>query len=326
MRSLVLILTLAATASGQIIGYETFEGLSTSGGIRGSGSGSIGWADSGWQEGSDSRFQIVAALPTLEHQISGGGAYLSGGSVALRLTTAQEPVPSGVRAFRKISPQLGTIWFSFLLRPVSIGTGSDSFEVQIRSGNNVYGRAAIRPSQSGTDMVVWSLSESGGNGSGGLKVGTTYLVVFGLERVGGAAINLKHGINPSFSSPPWTSASFTMPSDAAVTEIGFSVISTDISGPSTTIDIDEFRVGYRYSDVVPEKAVTSLVPSVQLSAAKRLRWQSETGRRYRVQFAYDLNATWFNHGNVIQGDNTMKTVFDTSDESNHKFWRVVIDP
>jgi hypothetical protein len=74
------------------------------------------------------------------------------------------------------------------------------------------------------------------------------------------------------------------------------------------------------------KQVGSIVPSVEITEAKRLRWYADTGKRYQVQYAYDLTSVWYNHGSVIQGNNTVKTVYDTSHEATHKFWRIVIDP
>ena len=129
-------------------------------------------------------------------------------------------------------------------------------------------------------------------------------------------------IDPAFGgygSPKITDSSSTNAFDG----ISLNIASSDSAGPSTTVILDEFRLGYTWVDVVLPPAISVLVPDVAIAPAIKLHWQSQTGKIYQVQYSYDW-ATWFTLGSAISGYNQMKEVFDSTDPSAKKYYRVQV--
>ena len=309
---------------GQSLGYESFTGMTLGTGVTGSGTNATGWADSGWSGGSDVRFQTVDPTPDLSYQVS-GGLLLNGGDRALQLSTAPEPVPTVMQAYRTIPAQNATLYFSFLIRLVSVGTGSDTIELRIGSEATTFGAFRFQTIQNGQSMFVVpyipGVTYSGTVPT--LGPGQTYLFVAQFARFSATSIGLQSWINPPATQPGGIFLTGSIASTAAVSRVGFNIASTDTGGPSTTVVVDEFRVGYIWADVVPPGPPPQLVPEVQLTQAARLQWQTQSGKTYRVQVSYDLS-TWNDIGSPVPGDGTLKTYFDSTDQDAKKFYRVQI--
>ena len=293
----------------------------------------MGWNDTTWSGGNDSRFRILDPAPDLSYQISGGG-FVNGTSRALLLTTDPEPILPGLLASRTIPAQNTTLYFSFLVRPIAIGTGSDSIDIQLRSDSTLLARIALQPDGGQSSLLIKLPSDgaSGGGTSGGgsgtvtsMYAPETYFIVARLSWPMPNQIRLDTGINPSFSGAPGFSQSRTrnLSGPLNLNSIGFGISSADTGGPTTTVMIDEFRIGYTWADVVLPGPPNPLVPSVAIDRAVKLRWQSEMGKNYQPQYSYNFNS-WFNLGPVIAGDGTIKHIFDSAYPDAEKFYRIQI--
>lgn len=309
-------------AHGQLLSYEPFTGMATGSGLVGSGTGATGWSDAGWSGGGNARFQTMAPAPTLTYQIS-SGAFLDGGNRAVQLSTAPEPVPSGLEASRTFPAQNTTLFFSFLVRAVSIGTGTDVIDLRIGSGATTYASIRIRPDQSGTFFWIGAYKPNGSGGaSGAFYTGQTYLVVGQFARTSPTNFELGYWINPPATYPIGSNTtSGTIASNATVSTVGWNISSTDTGGAATTIIVDELRVGYTWTDVVPPAPAPPLVPNVTITPAVKLRWQTQTTKTYQPQYSYDLT-NWFNLGPSLSGDGQFKELFDSTDSEAKKFYRI----
>ena len=231
----------AIHSDAQLLGYESFSGMTLGSGVTGSGSTATGWSDAGWAGGSDLHFQTVDPTPDLTYQIS-GGALLAGGDRALQLSTAPEPITLVLEASRNVPSQNTTVYFSFLLRPVNIGSGSDSIELRLGSGAFF----DLRPDAGGTFLKPGVHQTNGSGLSNGLLYpGNTYLVVVRL-----AYPTLQFWINPT-AAYPGNGSGVGSGSPSGVSNVAFRISSADTGGPSTSVIIDELRVGYTWVDVVP---------------------------------------------------------------------------
>lgn len=330
MKKLLLVLALLPTAAwGQLLSYESFTGLTPGNGLAGSGTNAFGWNIAGWTDGSDARFQIVDPTPDLTSQPA-GGQIIDGGNRALLLTTSPEPVTGTLLASRSFIPQNTTIYASFLFRPVAVGTGSDGLDLRFFGGATMLSRILFAPDQAQRWLTV-DLSKDGYGGnytliSARLMVGQTYLFVVRLTRQGATQFITEMWIDPpaSFASAgsPYNRVK-SMTDPPALTAVGFGIASTDTGGPTTTAMFDEFRIGYTWADVVPPAPAPGLVPTVAITPAAKLRWLSESGKTYRVQYSYDLT-NWFNLGSTISGNNQFKEVFDSTDDAK-RFYRVQVE-
>lgn len=318
-------LSLIVKASAQLIAYESFTGLTLGNGIPGSGSDSFGWATPWSGAGTtDGHFQIVDATPDLSYQIV-GGALLQGGNRALSITTNPKPLAStlfGTRTFPTINT---TFYLSFLVRVPVSGTGTDSIDIHLMNGATTVVRFAVRPNNPvPPSAYLWNFTgATGESGAGNALSGDnskTHLIVIEAKIIGGGSSYLITSfIDPGVTYPGNPGG---MGQPGPFNGIGLSVKSTDTAGPTTTVLIDEIRLGYTWSDVVPA-ATIALVPSVTIERAQKLRWQTQTGKTYQVQYSYDL-ATWFNLGSTISGNNQIKEVFDSTDADAKKFYRIQV--
>lgn len=317
----VLWFTFVRHAHAQLISYEPFTAMTVGPGIVGSGSAASGWTDSGWFDGTDSRFGVISPTPSFSYQIAGGGL-LSGGDRAILLATAPEPTPTNLLTYRTFSPQSTTLYFSFLVRPQTIGTGSDSIEFRIGDGN--LPKIAFRPSGSNGTITPWLLtpSESGMGIGNALQAGQTYFIVVRLQKISASGFVVGAWINPMATETTPTSSLGNVFTSAPISRIGFKISSTDIGGPTSAIAIDEFRLGYLWEDVVPQ-APLQTVPNVEIAAAHRLRWQTQVGKTYQVQYSYDM-VQWFDLGASFSGNDLVKEVFDSTEADPKKFYRVKI--
>ncbi len=315
------IVLLVPQAHAQLVAYESFTGLTIGDGVSGTGTDSYGWS-SGWTgEGvSDARLQIVSPVPSLSYQVSGGGSY-DGGNRALQLSTAPEPVPVPLSIQRTFPNQNTTMYLSFLMRFPASGTGSDQIDVNFLSGNSIIRTIRFKPSNPSPPVGSWAVLLNG-NGQGSTISGdslTTHLVVFQVIPSSGFA----YWIDPVYGgyNSPKSSGYGGVP--AVFDGISMNIASTDSAGPTTTVILDEFRLGYTWSDVVLPPPAPSVVPDVLIHQAVNLRWQSVGGKTYQVQYSYDLT-TWFNFGSSISGDGQVKEAFDSTNTDTKKFYRIQV--
>lgn len=327
-RFLVLALLLPTTAFAQLISYESFADMPKGAGVAGSGSNASGWTDAGWSGGSDARFQLVDPTPDLTHQLN-GGPLVHGANRAVQLTTSPEPVPASLIASRSIPPQNTTFYVSFLVRPVGIGTGSDTIDLRLTSGTTLLGRVAFKPDQGQQYMRLEVPIDTGSGGGGGsipaLYAGQTYFVVMRVTRPSANSIGIAVQLNPpaTYNGNFNYSITQSISGNPTIDRVGLSIASTDTGGPATTLIFDEIRVGYTWIDVVPPGPPPETVPDLTISSAVKLRWQTQSGKTYQPQYSYDLS-TWYSLGSVISGNGQAKEIFDSTESDAKKFFRVQI--
>lgn len=318
---------LVARSSAQLIAYESFSGVTLGTGIPASGSDSFGWTAPWTGAGTtDIHYQIVAPTPQLSYQIT-GGALLQGGNRALSLTTNPEPLATTVLATRTFPAINTTFYISLLVRiPVS-GSGTDSIDLHLMNGPTTIIRYAIRPNNPvpPAGYLFAFTGATGESGSADTLSGDnsrTHLIVIEARIAGSGNSHLMHSfVDPVATYPGIPSA--VGYGTGSFNGIGLSVRSTDTAGPTTTVLVDEIRIGYTWTDVVPPGPAPALVPDVTIAQAVKLRWQTQTGRTYQIQYSYDLTS-WFNFGSTISGNNQIKEVFDSADVDAKKFYRIQV--
>lgn len=304
-------------ATGQSFAYESFTNLPLGSGITTGPSDSFGWS-SGWSGVglSNSHFQIIAPVPSLSYQISGGGL-IQGGNRALQLSTNPEPVPIPLSVTRNLPSQNTTIYLRFLLRFSAIGTGTDSFQINLRKGSDISRLIRITPVEQPSSYIgyVGLFNFDGGGGSSGVTGDTsmTHLVVLRLTN---SACSI--WFDPSYTSSPFHTTSGQ--SANIIDGISLNISSTDSVGPTSTIILDEFRLGYTWADVVSPPDL-QLLPTVTIRPAVNLQWQTVIGKKYQVQYSYDL-VTWYNQGLSISGTGSIKEAFDSTNSDSSKFYRI----
>ncbi|NBC66717.1 MAG: hypothetical protein GVY07_13805 [Bacteroidetes bacterium] len=179
--------SIAFSAAAQLIAYESFTDLDSGAKIGGSGTDSFGWTDDWSGSATESlHYQIVDPTPNLSYQII-GGSLVQGGNRSLQLTTNPEPVTPNLFARRTFPPINTTFYISFLMRIPSSGTGSDSIDVHLMSGDSTVVRYAIRPNNPAPPSgLLWSFTgATGQSGSGEWIPGDnarTHLVVIEARR------------------------------------------------------------------------------------------------------------------------------------------------
>ncbi len=243
-------------ASGQLIAYESFSEIRLGNGLIGSGSDAFGWSDSAWGAGGNVRYQVVNPTPALDYQI-GGGAFLSGTDRAVMLTTSPEPVPDGLVTSRMLPDQNTTLFFSFVVRPIVLGTGSDTLSLRLSNGSESLALVALRPDV-GQQYFNLMLLPDGGSGSYGalgsqaLYPAITYLIVGRITWPFEGRVHVETWINPP-AIYPGDGTGFLdkmLSSPAILNSVGLAISSTDSGGPTSTAIFDELRIGYTWSDVV----------------------------------------------------------------------------
>lgn len=255
---LVVLSGLPAVVRAQLVSYESFQGMPLGSGLMGSGTTAVGWSDAGWSNGGDARYQIVDPIPDLTYEIA-GGALVDGSDRALQLTTSPEPVPSGLVASRTLPEQNTTIYFSFLVRPVAVGTGSDTLYLRLSNGTNSIALVALVPDISQQYFNLRLLLEGTGGssfsiGSQELHPAQTYLIAGRITWPSQQSqLRIETWINPSATYPGDGSQRlfpFNFSGAPVLKSVGFGISSTDTGGPTSTAMFDELRVGYTWPDVV----------------------------------------------------------------------------
>ncbi len=320
-------------ANAQLIANESFTGIPTGSGLTGSGSDATGWVDTGWNGGTDARYQVISPIPSLTFQPF-GGPLIDGSDRAVQLTTDPEPVPDpGLVATRLFPSQNTTLYASFLVRPTVVGTGSDTLGVQFLQGTTLLGGWVLQPDQ-GQQFFKLAFITSSTNfqytisGDLTLYAGQTYLIVLRVRRPLPNQFFLDVWINPPAAYPgslvvPGIGHS-TFTSEVLMDTLGLGISSVDTGGPASTAILDELRIGYTWNDVVPQGPPPPLVPDLQITRAFKLSWQTDPAKIYQVQTSYDLT-NWLPFGPVIVGDGNLASVFDGADLDAEKTYRVQID-
>lgn len=288
----------AQNACSQLLGYESFSEMPLGGGISGSGSDSTGWAID-WNGSTDARFNIIDPSPQLSYQPS-GAALIKGGNRAIMITTSPEPVPGNHTIFRSFRHhfvhyriQFSTLWNSGL-RP-----------------NHDYSTVTYFGAARG-----WNCC---GGSSAFYTVGETYLALGIIEKIDARRFRFVWRVDGLGGE---SSSSATADIDEMISTIGLGISSSDTGGPTTTVIIDEIRVGYTRADVIPP-FTPSITPTVEIVPAHKIQWLTVSGTTYQVQVSFDLQ-DWINFGSPIAGDGTVKFLFDEIGSKPQKFYRVEV--
>lgn len=321
----------ATTAAAQLVAYESFSGLPVGPGVPGTGTDSFGWA-TGWQGAgtTDAHFQIVAPAPALSYQISNGGL-LPGGSRALLLTTAPEPLASTVMLTRDLPAINTTYYVSFLFRMPVAGAGTDSIDVHIMNGATTTSRLAFRPNAGGTGpfmrLLDGATDETGSSSTLAGDTLTIHLIVIQVIAVSSPANYLVR----AFVDP---AADYAAPSGVFFVRsgpfhrLGFGIRSTDTSGPSTSVLLDEIRVGFRWEDVVIPKPILGYIAPAETLPALRFRWSGKQGNTYQMQSSANLSQWQDFAGNYMGGDfaggDKLLELFDAVTVGSPRFYRLKI--
>ena len=302
--------------------------MPTGGGISGSGSDATGWTQSSWQGSIAPYHSIGNQAPNMTYQITNGGL-VSGGDRCAVITTAPEPTTGTNGATRTLPPINSTFFISFLVRPLSAGTGSDKIMIQLRSGTTFLGAVGVIPDEvTGRFDIVPQFGTTGGSAGYrgvGLSVSQTYLIAMRVTRSTASQLSFFGYINPPATIPSQTDFDYNtsnLPSSSPFNTIALSSYSFDNGGPSTTVAIDEIRVGYTWGDVVPQSTTQTVVPTLTIAPAIAVNWQSKTSKTYQPQRSYDLS-NWVDFGATISGNGQQRSFLDSADQVPKSFYRVI---
>lgn len=326
MRFFIVLLSSVSMASAQVIAYESFSGMPTGGGIGGSGSDATGWTQSSWQGSTAPYHSIGNQAPNMTYQITNGGL-VSGGDRCAIISTAPEPTTAEFAFSRTIVPVNTTLYFSFLLRPLTIGTGSDLIRFAIKGSADGLLGVGLRPDQA---QQYLGLSGDLTNFQGSYYFNTTktylnntYFVVGRVTRESSTFTRIEIKLNPraTDSGSSWNIAA-SGGGQASYNTVSIICSSSDTAGPSTTVAIDEIRVGYTWNDVVPQSTTQTVVPTLSIAPAIAVNWQSKTNKSYQPQRSYDM-INWTDFGTTISGNGQQRNFLDSADQVPKSFYRVI---
>jgi hypothetical protein len=345
MRWIIALIASASMASAQLIAYESFSAMPAGGTIYGSGADATGWTQEFWEAATSPNHFIGDQSPNMTYQITNGGI-VSGGDRCAVLTTAPEPTGGMYLAVKRafapaFAPVNTTLYFSFLLRPLTIGTGSDRIRVGFvppTAGASSFA-VLLEPDQGqlylrlGCEVVRSDGTSSGLAGGGEVRLfeGETYLVAGRMLRQGSLTrIDVK--VNPRALIPTsdtagsggeqWNVSVLSSGVPLTNDRLMMEVYSADAGGPSTSVATDEIRIGYTWNDVVPQSTTQTVVPTLSIAPAVAVNWQSKTNKTYQPQRSYDLT-NWVNFGSTIAGDGQQKSFLDSADQVPKNFYRVI---
>ncbi|MDB2430226.1 hypothetical protein N9W62_08615 [Akkermansiaceae bacterium] len=187
-------------------------------------------------------FEIVSADPSFYYEVR-NGEEIQGGRNALKITTAPEPVANSF--IRYSFPPIGTDFcLSFLCRVPEKGSGSDTFRIQLMKDDEVGHSFVLRPYDH-PDFLLSYGTESGGNFRPSSE-GHTFLFI--IQYTGNTK---RYFVDPNATNLSWLSFSSGGPIQAAeINGIRFSVDSSDLAGPATSLLIDELRLSYTLADSI----------------------------------------------------------------------------
>ena len=326
MHWIATLLASASLASAQLIAYESFSGMPTSGGISGSGADATGWTQSSWQGATAPYHSIGNQAPAMSYQITNGGLVNGGDSCAV-ISTAPEPTTTEVAFSRTMIPVNTTLYFSFLLRPLTIGTGSDFIRFAIKSGGAQLLAVGLLPDQGQTYLGLYAdeigTSGSGYSGLNPLYTGSTYFIAGRITRSSSTSTKIEIRLNPSAAFvDSWNQSNSDGSQPSTYDRISISAYSEDTGGPSTSVAIDEIRVGYTWNDVVPKSTTQTVVPTLSIAPAIAVNWQSKTNKSYQPQRSYDM-INWTDFGATISGNGQQRNFLDSADQVPKSFYRVI---
>ncbi len=320
---LALFLPSAAVADSWIIAADDFD-FYTSGGLAGQGNAANGWT-SPWTGSALPYLKAAAAPAALNYQIPARGS-LTSGPGCLEITTAAEPVSGVPSLTRNFTPTKADLYVGFTFQISTIGSGSDRFYADVLNETGALVLSyELTPSQN-TAYPAWFYRGDGISALGKpLPNGTSssvYQAVMELRHDGGSFLP---GVwaNPTAYAAPALSGSF--PSDTPLSAIRFRITSADNAGPSTTIRLDNLRIGLTYDSVVPQVPANAEFPNFSFEPARRITWFGNPTLKYRVEVSDDANSwTPLDAGYTVGTNNPME-VFVT-EQGNRKFYRVVSQP
>lgn len=330
--AIIFLSGIASTALAQLIAFESFSEMTLGSGISGSGSDSFGWS-SPWSGSalSNNRFRIIDPSPDIAFQIA-GGKLIDGGNRALLVTTDPEPAESNLLMVRKFArtPRISTtLYFGFLVRISASGTGTDSIDFHLLSGDTTVRRFAIRPNNNVPPSgYLWNFSGASGEGGTGKLIpgdnSKSHLIVIESLRSGSQTESyfFNSYVDPVATYPDGSGGQFD--STQQIDGVGISVRSSDAGGPSTSVIIDHIKVGFTWRDIVNPVDNQEIVPDLSIEHAAKLRWYAKSGKTYQVQYSFDLTK-WFNLGSSIAGDNRFREVFDSTAPDAKKMYRVQVN-
>lgn len=288
----------------------------------------MGWSQIAWQGGQAPYHQVGSIVPNLNYQIT-NGALIAGGTRCAVLSTAPEPT-GGARSVTRAFPAIGGAAFmSFLIRPLAVGTGTDEVAVMLLAGTNELAAINLKPNltQTGITVGINGFANTG-TFTGPVFPTNTYLVVVHFIRSSQTGLYLKAWVNPPKAMPasggigPASYGGASYQAIANFDTVSLRIHSTDTGGPSTSIALDELRVGYTWSDVVPESLPQPSAAPIHIAPAVRIVWQTEASKSYQPQRSYDLT-NWHSFGPTILGDGMQKDFFDAANQVPSSFYRVI---
>ena len=327
MHWIATLLLTAPVAAAQLIAYESFSGMPTGGGINGSGADATGWTQSSWQGAVAPYDSIGNQAPNMTYQITNGGL-VSGGDRCAIISTAPEPTAAEFAFSRTLVPVNTTLYFSFLLRPLTIGTGSDLIRFAIKSNTDGLLGVGLRPDQG---QQFLGISGDLTNFQGSYYFNTTktypnntYFVVGRVTRDSATSTRIEIKLNPraTDSGTPWYIGASGGGQPISYDRISITCSSSDTAGPSTSVAIDEIRVGYTWNDVVPQGTTQTVVPTLSIAPAIAVNWQSKTNKSYQPQRSYDM-INWTDFGATISGNGQQRNFLDSADQVPKSFYRVI---
>jgi hypothetical protein len=327
MHWIATLLLTASVATAQLIAYESFSGMPTGGGISGSGAGAVGWTQSSWQGATAPYHSIGNQAPNMTYQITNGGLVI-GGDRCVILSTAPEPT-SGTKAVSRTFPvTASTAFMSLLVRPLTVGTGSDEIKLLLQAGSNALAELNFKPNLSQTALSVGVNGFANtGTYRGPIYPQNTYLIVLQFIRTSRTSHYIMAWINPPNTMPssgigPSSGSNSSWDNFSDLNGLSLSVSSSDTGGPSTSVAIDEVRVGYTWGDVVPQSTTQTVVPTLSIAPAIAVNWQSKTNKSYQPQRSYDM-INWTDFGATISGNGQQRHFLDSADQVPKSFYRVL---
>jgi hypothetical protein len=242
-----------APASAELIFGDNFETYTT-GDLNG---------QNGAMSGATGTWGAAYTANAVIDVVAGGLAY-SNGAISIDGGT-QHAVINNFNAdsllSRPFTSQSGTIYFSFLFRPVS-GVSSDEF-VQFMMNNDT-------ASATSAAVIMRDHFEARGTAASGSPpspdspvvpvAGTTYLLVGKVSKVASTNYNrVELFVNPS--SLTETSADATATTNIGVGSLGFFTVRTANLAAGDMYQFDALRVGTTWGDVVSPRSTTRLCRS-----------------------------------------------------------------
>ncbi len=310
-------------ADSWIIAADDFDSYSP-GGLAGQGAATNGWT-SPWAGNALPYLKAAAAPAALNYQVPARGG-LTSGAGCLETTTAPEPISGEPSLTRSFTPTKADLYVGFTFQISAVGSGTDTFYADILTSTGAtVASYKLTPSRNTTYPGLYWRDQDGSGQGKFLPDGTSASVYFGVmefRHVDGGYIPSVWANPAAYSTPAFSGSSAV---DEPLAAIRFRVASSDSGGPSTTIRVDNLRIGYTYDAVVPQVPANAEFPNFAFEPARRITWFGNPALKYRVEVSDDAK-TWLPlNVNYTVGTNNPMEVFVT-EQGNRKFYRVVSLP